>query len=112
MANNPIILAGSSAIQARVEFSAIALSKLVLTVEAANVPNHAERVKLAQTVFLGTSNLVQQLTKIVLSNPAIGAASPSEDAFLSVVGDSDIISELNSSWTLLAVARFPAPTVP
>lgn len=106
MANNPIILAGSSAIQARVEFNAIALSKLVLTAEAANTPNHAERAKLATIVFLGASGLIVQLTKIVLSNPAIAAASPNEDAFLSIVADSDIISELNSSWTLLAIARF------
>lgn len=109
---NTLIFANQSAVQARVEFHAFTVARYVITTEAPSVDGHWQRVKLANAVLVGVTGLMVQMAKLVLSNASIAAASPTEDAFLTVVADADILNEVNGSWTVFATAKFGAEPTP
>jgi hypothetical protein len=78
--------------------------------EAADAPNHAERVSYAQRVMRGQEQPQLVAAHVISSNPTIGAAIDGDPTALgSNVPDADIEFALSSIWTARSLAFAPTP---
>lgn len=108
MSNDPVFIS-------RVTEAVSQTAYNVLTVEADDAPNHAEREAFANSVLTQITTYGPHFTRMCVANPTIAANAPDQAA----VPDGDILFVVNLLWTGFAsgsplnmVAMQPAPPPP
>jgi hypothetical protein len=89
----------------RVMFQAFRNAYYIASVEAANAPDHAARLKYAQRIFKGDDDPKLLAMHVIVASPEIGAAIEAQPASLGKnISDAQLDGALAALWTGRAMA--------
>jgi hypothetical protein len=99
-------MSGNADFISRVSEAVAVTAYNILTTEADDAEDHAQREALAELVVRDINSYSYAFTRMVVANPTIAAQAPDQES----VPDGDILFVVNQIWVDFAPAPPPVPT--